>query len=99
MRDSSLQNVGMKQYGALLVAAAALALAVGQGCTTGGDEPEAAAPPAPAAAGACEPGYVDADLPWGQKCLVHGELCKVDQDAAYHEYGFHCHEDARLRRE
>lgn len=89
----------MKQHGALLVVATALALVAGQGCSAGGgDEPEALPPPA-VAAGACEAGYVEADLPWGQKCLVYGELCKADQDAAYHEYGFHCHEDARLRRE
>jgi hypothetical protein len=90
--------MGMKQQLALLVVAAALALVAGQGCTGGGDEPEAPTPPA-VAAGACEAGYVEADLPWGQKCLVHGELCKQAEDAAYHEYDFHCHEDARLRRE
>lgn len=88
----------MKQHGALLVVAAALALVAGQGCSAGGDEPETPTPPA-VAAGACEAGYVEADLPWGQKCLVYGELCKQAEDAAYHEYGFHCHEDARLRRE
>jgi hypothetical protein len=89
--------MGGKQHVALLVVAAALALVVGQGCSGGGDEPEAPTPAA--AAGACEAGYVEADLPWGQKCLVHGELCKQAEDAAYHDYGFHCHEDARLRRE
>jgi hypothetical protein len=97
-------RVRVKQHGALLAAAvAALALAALQGCSSGGDEPEAApiAPveELPAESGSCDAGYVYADLPWGEKCLVHGELCKQAEDAAYHEYGFHCHEDARLRRE
>jgi hypothetical protein len=37
----------------------------------------------------CPPGYVHADLSWGEKCLRAGEFCKVG-NPEYHQYGFDC---------
>jgi hypothetical protein len=38
-------------------------------------------------ASACSPGYVDAHLSWGEKCLHAGEFCKAG-NVEYHAYGF-----------
>jgi hypothetical protein len=43
----------------------------------------------------CAPGYVDANLSWGEKCLKAGEFCKIG-NPAYHAYGFDCLPDGRL---
>jgi hypothetical protein len=32
-----------------------------------------------------------AALTWGQKCIASGQLCKIQGDAEYHRYGYHCH--------
>src|SRR5712692_65106 len=37
----------------------------------------------------CPPGYVHANLSWGEKCLREGEFCKVG-NPEYHQYGFDC---------
>ncbi len=37
----------------------------------------------------CPPGFVDAQLSWGEKCLHAGEFCKVG-NPEYHKYGFDC---------
>jgi hypothetical protein len=37
----------------------------------------------------CGPGYVHANLSWGEKCLRAGEFCKVG-NPEYHAYGFDC---------
>ncbi len=44
----------------------------------------------------CDPGYRAAALPWGNKCLVHGQYCRGGQDEAYAAYGFRCTVDRRL---
>ena len=30
-------------------------------------------------------------LSWGQKCIAAGQFCKIQGDAEYHRYGYHCH--------
>jgi len=45
----------------------------------------------------CGPGYVHANLPWGEKCLHAGEFCKVG-NPAYLKYGFYCPASGHLRR-
>jgi hypothetical protein len=47
------------------------------------------------AAKSCPPGYVDASLSWGEKCLHTGELCKVG-NPEYHHYGFDCPASGKL---
>jgi hypothetical protein len=37
----------------------------------------------------CSPGYVYANLSWGEKCLRAGQFCKVG-NPEYHQYGFDC---------
>jgi hypothetical protein len=37
----------------------------------------------------CGPGYVHANLSWGEKCLRVGQFCKVG-NPEYHAYGFDC---------
>lgn len=37
----------------------------------------------------CSPGYVHANLSWGEKCLRVGEFCKVG-NPEYYRYGFTC---------
>src|SRR5689334_13714537 len=54
----------------------------------------ASATPAPALK-TCPPGYVDAMLSWGEKCLHAGEFCKVG-NPEYHAYGFDCPPDGHL---
>jgi hypothetical protein len=46
----------------------------------------------------CPPGYVLANLSWGQKCLAVGEICKLGDaaNAEYHMYGFDCLPTSRL---
>src|SRR3989449_8154164 len=47
-----------------------------------------AAPSRPASESkTCSPGYVHANLSWGEKCLRAGEFCKVG-NPEYHQYGF-----------
>ena len=46
---------------------------------------------------ACGAGYVNANLPWGHKCLRAGEFCKIG-NAAYRRYGFICPASGHLRR-
>jgi hypothetical protein len=49
-----------------------------------------AAPSRPASdSKTCPPGYVHANLSWGEKCLREGEFCKVG-NPEYHAYGFDC---------
>jgi hypothetical protein len=49
-----------------------------------------AAPSRPASdSKTCPPGYVHANLSWGEKCLREGEFCKVG-NPEYHQYGFDC---------
>ena len=43
----------------------------------------------------CAPGYVHANLSWGEKCLRAGEFCKVG-NPEYHSYGFDCPASGRL---
>jgi hypothetical protein len=43
----------------------------------------------------CPPGFVDANLSWGEKCLHEGESCKVG-NIEYHAYGFDCPADGHL---
>jgi hypothetical protein len=43
----------------------------------------------------CPPGYVDATLSWGEKCLHAGQFCKVG-NLEYHAYGFDCPADGHL---
>jgi hypothetical protein len=81
----------VKRYAALLVAIVVAWLAAGCGGDGGIAKRSGGSQ-------RCDAGYVDAELPWGFKCLVHGESCKQDQDEAYHRYGFHCHADRRLTR-
>jgi hypothetical protein len=45
-----------------------------------------ARPNAPAVS-ACT--YVN--LSWGRKCIAAGQFCKIQGDAEYHRYGYHCH--------
>jgi hypothetical protein len=59
------------------------------------------AAPAPAApvyvAKTCRPGYVHANLSWGEKCLRAGQFCKVG-NREYVKYGFYCPPSRHLRR-
>jgi len=50
-----------------------------------------------AVARTCGKGYVQANLPWGVKCLRAGEFCKVG-NPAYRKYGFVCPANGHLRR-
>jgi hypothetical protein len=87
----------MRRYGLLAVTVAALALALagcGGGASTEGG-PKTDITIQTRSAGNCDPGYVEATLPWGVKCLVHGELCKSGHDADYAKYDFKC-VDGRL---
>jgi hypothetical protein len=43
----------------------------------------------------CAPGYVHANLSWGEKCLHAGQFCKVG-NPEYHAYGFDCPRGGRL---
>jgi hypothetical protein len=43
----------------------------------------------------CGPGYVHANLSWGEKCLRAGQFCKVG-NPEYHQYGFDCLADGHL---
>jgi hypothetical protein len=46
----------------------------------------------------CGPGYVHANLSWGEKCLRAGQYCKKNKNREYHRYGFHCKRNGRLKR-
>jgi len=37
----------------------------------------------------CSPGFVHANMSWGEKCLHAGEFCKRG-NPEYHRYGFTC---------
>jgi hypothetical protein len=45
----------------------------------------------------CGPGYVHANLSWGEKCLRTGQFCKV-ANREYLRYGFICPPSGHLRR-
>ena len=84
----------MKKWGPLLVATASLALAAG--CGGGGNNNGQVVVTSNGSGKQCDAGYVTAELPWGTKCLVHGERCKAGQDEAYKRYGFTCTAERRL---
>src|SRR6266487_4064374 len=44
----------------------------------------------------CSPGYVHANLSWGEKCLRAGEFCKVG-NTEYRAYGFTCPASGHLQ--
>ena len=89
-------TVLVKKLAALLLASASLGLAAA-GCGGGGnDTASGTADMAAQGKKKCEAGYIDARLPWGRRCLVHGQYCRKSRDKAYHKFGFHCHTSARL---
>ena len=83
----------MKKWAPLLAAAASLALAAG--CGGGGGNGQVVVT-SKSSGKQCDAGYVTAKLPWGTRCLVHGELCKSGKNKAYKRYGFTCTSERRL---
>jgi hypothetical protein len=77
----------------IALAAAALAAALSLGAAAPGAQPVAPV----AAAKTCGPGYVHANLSWGEKCLRAGQFCKVG-NREYLRYGFVCPATGHLRR-
>jgi hypothetical protein len=82
----------MKKCGLLIFVVALLALAAG--CGGGGDSGVSKNNAQAQFLGpgkTCGAGYVRAKVPWGVKCLVHGELCKRGRaSAGYPRWGFKC---------
>jgi hypothetical protein len=87
----------MKKWGPLLVAVVSLALSAGCGGSAGNDQVRGDSVVTSNSSGKqCAAGYVTAKLPWGTKCLVHGERCKSGKSKAYKRYGFTCTSQRRL---
>jgi hypothetical protein len=68
----------------VIVVVAVLAAAIASSAAAGGTSKHHSLD-----ASACSPGYVDAHLSWGEKCLHAGEFCKVG-NVEYHAYDFDC---------
>jgi hypothetical protein len=81
----------------LAVVVAALAMCLAGAASSGlsnSSASVASARPAQASK-TCPPGYVDATLSWGEKCLRVGEFCRVG-NVEYHAYGFDCPANGHL---
>jgi hypothetical protein len=78
LKPASMLRLARPAAVALAGLAAAGAVAAGAGATRRGP-----------ARTACDPGYVQAQLSWGVRCLRVGEFCKVG-NIEYHAYGFDC---------
>src|SRR5436190_1710291 len=87
--DAIVRSTGTRR-GLVVLVASVLAIA---GAATSPHSGSAAPSKPSAAAKTCPPGYVDAMLSWGEKCLHEGEFCKVG-NPEYHAYGFDCPPDA-----
>jgi hypothetical protein len=87
-----LVRTGAARRGLLMLVGCVLAIA---GAATRAHSGSAAPSRPTAAAKTCPPGYVDALLSWGEKCLHGGQFCKV-RNPEYHAYGFDCPTDGHL---
>src|SRR5438128_2395992 len=76
----------MRQWLALLIVVA------GAGCIAAAVSP-ARAPvfgTQDAYAKTCHVGYVQANFPWGERCIRAGQYCKKAHNLEYADYGFQC---------
>src|SRR5437870_1984657 len=93
-RLSSPRRLGRGVSAVAILIAATMLLAAGAGGASRSPFGTASAAPTQLVK-YCPPGYVDANLSWGEKCLHAGEFCKVG-NPEYHAYGFDCPADGHL---